>query len=174
MKGKLNLKSITWITGIVVLIAFTYLKFDPVNFFQILIPILFGSSFILLGILASGDMNKKVKEHYSRGSKSILGKIEEIRAKQKYQNLREQIASDEKILSLRESLKGFERNYFEMCVIYSSILFAIAFLSTFIDLGSYIDVSNLVIIVFFSFWGLFYFSKMLQAIFIALNIVNLD
>ena len=174
MNKKLDLNSLMWILGIFVLWAFTYLKFEPTDFFRVLLPILIVSSFAFLGILASGEMNKKVKEHYSRQSKNILKEIKAIQMRQENKTLDEQIKSDEDILDLRRSLKGFVRNYFERCVVYSAILFSIAFLSTFIDIGSYLSISNLVVMVFFSFWGLFYFSKMFQSIFVALNIVELD
>ena len=163
-----------WILGILVLLAFTYLKFDPIDFLRVLLPILIVSSFAFLGILASGEMNKKIKEHYSRQSKNVLRKIKAIQMKQEHKTLDEQIRLDEDILDLRRSLKGFVRNYFEKCVVISTIFFTIAFLFTFIDIGSYLSISNLVVIVFFSFWGLFYFSRMLQSIFVALNIVKLD
>ena len=101
--------------------------------------------------------------------------VKGLRAKQDYpEDINKKIRIEKEILELMESLKGYERNYFEKCVIYSSILFAFALLTTYVDFGKYIDLSNSAIIVFFSFFGLYYFSKMIQAIFFALNIVKTD
>jgi len=170
----LTLKFCIWIIGIIVILLFNYIKFDPTNFFRLLIPILLFSSFALLGVFAFPDIRKSIKEHYHRGTKNILNDIEGMRKRQEYENLEKQINTDQEILNLRESLRGFRRDYFERCVIYSAILFAIALLSTFTDFGSYIEIPNLVVIIFFFFWGLFYFSKMIHSIFIALNIIKLD
>lgn len=174
MEYKLSLKSSMWLIGILILLLFTYINFDPTIFLQRVIPILLGSSFVLLGIFALTEIRKTIKEHYARYTKNTLKDIEGLRSRQEHQELEDQIKADEEILTLRQSLIGYKRNYFERCVIYSTILFAIALLSTFIDFGSYIKIPNLVVMIFFTFWGLFYFSKMLQAIFVALNIVKLD
>ena len=172
MWNKINLSSYIWIIGMLVLLFFTYIKFDPTAFFRILIPILFASSFVLLGVFALTEIRKSIKERYSTETKNILRDIDGLREKQKHEDLEKQIEIDQEILSLRESLKGLKRNYFERCIVYSTILFAIAILSTFVDFGSYIKISNLIVMVFFSFWGLFYFSKMIQSIFMALNIIK--
>ena len=97
-----------------------------------------------------------------------------MRTRQKYESLEEQIITDQEILSLRESLKGFKRDYFERCVVYSAILFSITLLLTFVDLGIYLQIPNLVFMVVFFLWGLYYFSEMLLSIFFALNIIKLD
>jgi hypothetical protein len=172
--NKLNLNSWIWIIGIIVLAFFTYIKFNPADFFRILIPILIAASFALLTVFALTEVRKLVKEYYSRETKNILRDIEGMKARQEHEEIDNKIETEREILSQMESLKGFKRNYFEKCVIYSSILFTIALLSTFINFGSYIGLSNTVIIMFFFFSGLFYFSKMIQAIFVALNIIRID
>jgi hypothetical protein len=172
--NKLDMKSWFWIIGIIGVFGINQIGFNPIDYLRIIAPILLTSSFVLLGVFALTEIRKTIKEHYSRRTKSILRDIEGMREKQKYEDLDSQIKLDQEILSMRESLKGFERNYFEKCVVYSSVLFAIALLLTFIDLGKYLQVPNLVPLILFFFWGLFYFAKMLQAIFFALNIINLD
>jgi len=172
--NKLNINNWFWIIGILVLIGINQLKFDPTGFLRIIAPILLASSFVLLGVFALTEIRKTIKEHYARESKSILRDIEGMRERQKYENLETQIKLDQEILSMRESLKGLKRNYFEKCAVYSSILFTITLLLTFIDAGAYLQIPNLVLLVLFFFWGLFYFAKMVQSIFFALNIVRID
>lgn len=172
--SKLNMNSYFSLIGLFLLWGTIQINFDPTEFLRIIVPILFASSFVLLGVFALTEIRKTIKEHYSRKTRNILKDIEGIRERQKHENLEDQIVTDQEILSLRESLRGFRRNYFENCVVYSAIFFSITLLLTFIDVGSYFEMSNLVPIFFFLFIGLFYFSKMLQSIFLALNIVKLD
>ena len=172
--SRLEMKSWFFIIGIFLLWGMNQINFDPTDFLRIVLPILLFSSFGLLGIFALTEVRKTVKEHYSRKTKNIQRDMEGMRQRQKHEELEEQIKTDQEILSLRESLRGFKRNYFENCVIYSAILFTIALLLTFIDLGLYIQVPNSILIALFFLSGLFYFSKMIQSIFFALNIIKLD
>ena len=174
---KLDLKSWMWIIGIIFLALVTYSKIDLTDltdFFKILIPILLGSSFILLGVFALTEIRKSIIDKYSRETKGILRDIEGMRERQKHEELKEQIKTDQEILNLRNSLKGIGRSSFQKSVIYSAVLFTITLFLTFVDIGSYIQISNLVIITFFFFSGLFYFSKIIKAIFFALTIMKLD
>lgn len=171
---RLDLKSWVGGIGIIFLVLLNYTKFDPTDFFRIVIPILLASSFVLLGVFALPEIRKSIKEDYARKNKNTLMDIDGMRERQKMEDLEEQIKMDRDILDLRESLRGFKRNSFERFVIYSAILFAISLLLTFIDIGLYLQVSNSVIITLFFFWGLFYFIKMINSIFFALNIIKLD
>jgi len=172
--SKISMKSWFCIIGFLILLGMNQIGFDPTSFFRIITPILLASSFVLLGVFALTEIRKSIKEHYSSKSKSILRDIEGMRERQKYEDLGEQIKTDQEILDLRESLRGFKRNYFENCVIYSAILFAVTLLLTFVDIGVYLQIPNFIFVVIFFLMGLYYFSKMLQSIFFALNIVQLN
>ncbi|MBC8435244.1 hypothetical protein H8D91_01955 [archaeon] len=171
---KLDLKSWYYIIGFLLLLGMNQITFDPTDFLRLLTPILLAASFVLLGVFALTEIRKTIKKNYSTKTRNILVEIEGMRIRQKQEDLEGQIRTDQEILSLRESLKGFKRTYFENCVVYSAILFAITLLLTFIDLGKYLQIPNMVPLVVFFFWGLFYFSRMLQSIFFALNIVHLE
>jgi len=172
--GNFDMRSWFFVIGIFLLWGMTQINFNPVEYLRLVAPILLGASFVLLGVFAIADIRKTIKEHLSRKTRNTLKDIEGMRHRQEHKDLEEQISIDREVLSLRESLRGFKRTYFENCVIYSAILFAITLLLTFIDIGVYIQTSNFILMVIFFLWGLYYFARMLQYIFFALNIVKLD
>lgn len=173
MKDNSNLQNILFILGAGTLFLFAYFNFNPTNFLRVLFPILITASIMFIGIFAITEVRKTIKENYKRNTKNILQEINSLRAQQENKPLEDQIKMDEKILTLRQSLKGFRRNNFELCVIYSSIIFSLGLLSTFMNLEK-IKVSNVLVMIVFFYWGLFYFIKMMQSIFNALNIVQVD
>jgi len=166
---KLNMQSWFYIIGLIILIFFNYVRFDPTEFFRILSPILIVSSFAFLGILAISEIRHSIKEYSSKKTNEILREIEGLRKRQITENLEDQIITDKDILNLRESLRNFKNNYFERYITYSTILFAFTLLSTFVNFGLYIDISNMVVMVIFFLWGLFYFCQMLKTIFISMR-----
>jgi len=171
---KLDLKYWMWIIGVAFLVLLTYIKFNPTDFIRVLAPILLTTSFLLRGIFASPEIRKSIIEDFSRKNKNTLRDIEGMRERQKMEDLEEQIRTDKDILYLRESLRGFKRTSFQKFVIYSAILFTITFLLTYMDIGQYIQMPNLIIITFFFFSGLFYFTRMINSIFFALNIIKTE
>lgn len=136
---------------------------DPSRLISILSGIFLLFPLSLLGIFAFPNIRKSIKKHYEMERKKIFDEIRIIRKEQeKIKDIDKLIEMDEEILETRKGLTGLQNDRFVKSAIWALIFFALALSATYIDIGKYLNISNISLMIIFFSSGLYNFSKMMK------------
>lgn len=117
----------------------------------------------LLTIFASSNIRKSIQKNYEIERRKIFGEIRAIRKEQeKINDINKLIEMDEEILESRRELTGIQNDRFGKSVIWGLIFFALALSTTYMDIGKYLNINNLSLMIIFFFSGLYNLSKMMK------------
>jgi hypothetical protein len=159
------------VIGLFLLWGVHQIEFDPTILIRYVSVAFSLAPLTFLGIIASNNTRKKIKEHYSHERDSINQEIKNLRKEQdKAQNVNEKLKIHEDIKYLIEEMEKVSEDRFENCIKNSLILFIITLISTFINLGMFISTSNATIQIILCLGGLYYVSEMISSLFYSFKI----
>ena len=173
MAEKEDLLSHGTIFIIITLVALWFINsknIDPSRLISILSGIFLLFPLSLLGIFAFPNIRKSIKKNYGMERKKIFDEIKATRKEQeKIKDIDKLIEMEEAILDSMGGLTGIQNDRFEKSAVWALIFFALALSSTYIDIGTYLNISNSSTMVIFFFSGLYNLSKMMKDLLIVLK-----
>lgn len=160
---KLSLGNWFFIIGLALLIFINWKDIEPSQAIQLISCIFLTFPLVLLGIFVVSSVKKAIIIQYKKERDKINNEIIELRKKQNLiSNIDQLIMLDEKILGLRQELKGKQNYRFIYCAIWAIILFVITIITTILNLGQYINIENRTLEIIFFVWGSYFIANMIK------------